>query len=145
MSKNKNVMISYVTGFFDADGSITMTKSYKNAKFKTIKVDFTNVELSILKEIQEYLLEYDIKTFISTKPARKLTHQVSYALSSNSNQMSLKLCQLLINSKHPKKIHRIKTVLKYHNIVTKRNGKYSNKEHDRKLAYERLFYSSSFH
>lgn len=130
----------YISGFFDADGCISMSKSKKNHLFKTIKIDFTNTQLSILLEIKDYLLEkYGILTTISTKIARSENHQVSYTLSASSNQRCYELCKI-IKSRHPKKKHRINTVLKYHNIVTKRNGKYTPREIQRKLAYERLFF-----
>ena len=121
-----------------------MGKSKKNNLFKTIKIDFTNTQLSILLEIKDYLLEkYGIPTTISTKIAKSENHQVSYTLSASSNQRCYELCKI-IKSKHPKKKHRINTVLKYHNIVTKRNGKYTPREIQRKLAYERLFFWSTF-
>jgi len=134
--------IQYITGFFDADGSITLSKTSKDSTYRTIKIDFTNVELAVLKEIEYYLLQQGIKGYFATKPARKATHQISYALSYKYNN-ALKLCKL-IQSKHPKKLHRINTILKYHNIVTKRNGKYTDREIERKLAYERLFFFSTF-
>tara|TARA_R110002049_G_scaffold231127_2_gene403409 strand:- start:10211 stop:10492 length:282 start_codon:yes stop_codon:yes gene_type:complete len=93
-------MQNYISGFLDADGSITLSKERASAKFRTIKIDFSNTELSILKEIQEYLSSNGISSFISTKPAKKKTHSVSYALSVGSNQMCIKLCNLL-KSKHP--------------------------------------------
>lgn len=136
--------LRYISGFFDADGSITMSYSKTSDKFKTIKIDFTNVELNILQKIQQYLKDmYNLNLFISTKPARKETHSISYSLSANSNQTCYTLCTLLM-SIHPKKKHRINTILKYHNQVTKRNGKYNDKEIMRKLAYERLFFSTIF-
>lgn len=137
--------LNYISGFFDADGSITLCKNNKNDMFKTVKIDFTNTYIEILKEIQLYLLnEYSIKTYISTKPSKNINHSTGYSLSCSSNQQCIKLCKLL-NSIHPKKKHRINTILKYHDIVTIRNGKYSLKQVNRKLAYERLFFNSSFH
>lgn len=136
--------LDYISGFFDADGSITMSKQSKTACFKTIKIDFTNTYLSIVEEIQKYLLnEYNIKTYISKKPKNNVKHNIGYALSCGSNQECLRLCRLL-KSHHPKKLHRINTVLKYHNLVTIRNGKYTNKQIIRKLAYERLFFLPTF-
>ena len=44
-----------------------------------------------------------------------------------------------------KEKRRINAILKYHNLVTVRNGKYSNKELSRRLAYERLFFCPNFH
>lgn len=137
--------LQYISGFFDADGSITMSYNSKKDKFKTIKIDFTNVELDILLQIQKFLIDnYNLKLFISTKPAKKITHSASYVLSVSSNQKCIKLCKLL-DSKHPKKLHRINTILKYHDKVTIRNGKYLEKNIMRKLAYERLFFSTNFH
>lgn len=134
----------YISGFFDADGSITMSRDTKNCIFRTIKIDFTNTYLEILKDIQKYLFEkYNLKLFISKKPARKENHSVSYTLSSTSNIVCYKLCEI-IKSHHPKKLHRINTILKYHHLVTKRNGKYTEKEKMRRLAYERLFFFNTF-
>jgi len=136
--------LQYISGFFDADGSITMSKNSKLDPYKTIKMDFTNTYIIILEEIQKYLLDvHGIKSYISTKPSKKETHNIGYSLSCNSNQECLKLCKLL-ESHHPKKLHRINTVLKYHNIVTMRNGKYTDKQVTRKLAYERLFFLPTF-
>lgn len=140
---NKNISLQYISGFFDADGSITMSKSAIKSVFKTIKIDFTNTERTILESIQKYLASKEINSFISKKTPKKTTHSTSYTLTVNSNQMCLKLCKIL-QSIHPKKLHRINTIVKYHNKVTNRNGKYTDKEHARKLAYERLFFSSIF-
>ena len=45
--------LQYISGFFDADGSITMCKDSKSDTYKTIKIDFTNTYITILKEIQK--------------------------------------------------------------------------------------------
>jgi len=137
--------LDYISGFFDADGSITMVKHSKNDKYKSIKIDFTNTYIQILYEIQDYLLiNHSIKTYISTKPSKKVNHSIGYTLSCSSSQQCIKICKLL-KSKHPKKIHRINTIIKYHDKVTIKNGKYSTNQIKRKLAYERLFFNSSFH
>ena len=136
--------LEYISGFFDADGSISMSYNNKKDKFKTIRVDFTNTDLKLLLNIQSYLLNnYKIKLYLTKKTIKKVNHSQSYCLSTSSNQSSLALCKLL-NSFHTKKKHRINTVLKYHNQVTIRNGKYSKRQIARKLAYERLFFSSIF-
>lgn len=145
VSKHITMNLNYISGFFDADGSITLCKSKKTDKYKSIKIDFTNTYLNILLEIQEYLLiNHNLKLHISKKPAKKENHNESYSLSINSNQKCIELCRLL-NSKHPKKLHRINTIIKYHSIVTVKNGKYTYKQINKKLAYERLFFNSSFH
>lgn len=136
--------LDYISGFFDADGSITMCKNNKSDKYRSIKIDFTNTKLSILLDIQKFLLEnYNLKLSISSKPAKKINHSIGYSLSLGGNQKCIELCKL-INSIHPIKKHRINTILKYHNKVTVKNGKYSLFEIKRKLAYERLFFCSIF-
>ena len=137
------VTFEYISGFFDADGSITMVRHSKSSKLKQIKIDFTNVERHILLEIQACLLEVGIKSHMAKKPARKQTHRESYSLTVNSNQHCISLCRLL-TSRHPVKKHRITTILKYHDAVTVRNGKYTSKQLDRRLAYERLFFFPTF-
>jgi hypothetical protein len=136
--------LQYISGFFDADGSITLCKKSKNELYRTIRLDFTNTYINILEEIQKYMLEeHNIKLHLSTKAAKKENHAVGYSLTCNSNQECLKLCRLL-DSHHPKKLHRINTILKYHDVVTMRNGKYTDKQVTRKLAYERLFFLPTF-
>lgn len=136
--------LDYISGFFDADGSITMSKQRQSDPYRAIKIDFTNTKLEILLEIQRYLLEnHGLSLSLSTKPAKKDTHSISYALSAGSNRVCYELCRLL-HSEHPMKRHRINTILKYHNVVVKRNGKYNDREKMRRLAYERLFFSTIF-
>lgn len=137
--------LSYISGFFDADGSITLCKNNKDDKYKSIKIDFTNTQLELLYEMQNFLLKnHQLQLFISTKPSKKENHSIGYTLSCSGNQKCIKLCKLL-QSHHPKKLHRINTILKYHDAVTIKNGKYKEYEINRKLAYERLFFSTSFH
>lgn len=134
--------MNYISGFFDADGSITLSVMGKR-EFRTVKIDFTNTKKSILLEIQEYLKNnYGINTCISTKPAKKENHSVSYTLSAVYNN-AYKLCELL-DSHHPMKKHRINTVLKYQKLVTRRNGQYTKQQKNRKLAFERLFFWTIF-
>ena len=129
--------IDYINGFFDADGSITISKQYKTSKYKALKIDFPNTELCILEEIKSYLLDLGIKSYLNTKPPKKDTHQTGYTLSL-SGEYAFNLCKLL-TPKHLKKLHRVNCVIKYWKDVTSRNGKYSSKQISRKLAFERLF------
>lgn len=135
--------INYISGFFDADGSILMSKNHKKDKFKSLFIDFTNTEKDILIQIQKFLYELNIKSYLTSKKTYKENHNIGYCLSVPGNQNCIKLCKIL-ESKHPKKLHRINTILKYHDIVTIKNGKYTEKQIMKKLAYERLFFSSIF-
>lgn len=135
--------INYISGFFDADGSIMLSYRSKKDKYRTPIIDFTNTEKSILEEIQKFLQTLNIKSYISKTVKSNPNHKDGYKLTITSGY-AIKLCALLY-SIHPKKVHRINTIMKYHNLITNRNGKYKEREHNRKLAYERLFHFSNFH
>jgi LAGLIDADG-like domain len=114
----------YISGFFDADGSLTLTTN-KAQQFKTVQLSFHNNELSILEEIRHFIEnELGIKGSIATKKPEKEVHNVAYDLKyvyfSKVNRILS-----LINSNHPKKSHRIKISFELE-LVTPRNGKYNN-------------------
>lgn len=114
----------YISGFFDADGSLTLTTN-KAQQFKTVQLSFHNNELSILEEIRQFIEnELGIKGSIATKKPEKEVHNVAYDLKyvyfSKVNKVLI-----CINSKHPKKSHRIKISFELE-LVTPRNGKYSD-------------------
>lgn len=114
---------NYISGFFDADGSISFTKA-GNSKNKTLQVSFHNNEADILIGIQFFIYkELGFKGTMSVKPPKKETHKTSYELKFVYNQAYKVSCKL--KSIHPKKKHRIKI---YHKIqqATVRNGKYTD-------------------
>jgi hypothetical protein len=70
----------YISGFFDADGSITLSVLSKG-KNKTPILSFHNNEISILEDIKEFVLnEFNVKGFITKKTSKKETHNDSYSL-----------------------------------------------------------------
>lgn len=133
--------IQYISGFFDADGSITLSKKRSSSLYRYPKIDFTNTKIKILIEIERYLKSVDIVAHISKKDPRKNNHSQSFVLSISGNN-AIKLCYLL-NSLHPVKRHRINTILKHYKKVTPRNGKYNKRLHSKKLAFERMFFWTS--
>ena len=115
----------YITGFFDADGSITCTAPNRG-KNKTIQVSFHNNEISILEEIKDFIQqELNVKGHISKKSKQKENHHDSYDL----KYVFLSALKVVnkMQSIHPKKKHRIDI----YNLIqskTNRNGKYSEQE-----------------
>lgn len=130
--------LQYISGFFDADGSIALIRKHSNEN-KSLQISFHNTQRTILEQICNFLMtNHNLKGYISKKPAKKENHSDSYDLT-YSFKSAIELANL-IQSVHPKKIHRINTVLKYYNSVTSKNGRYSEKQLSRKLAFERLFF-----
>jgi erythromycin esterase-like protein len=130
--------LQYISGFFDADGSVTLCRKHKNEN-RSPQVSFHNTQLNILLEIQSFLKEnYQLEGYISKKPAQKDTHLISYDLKYTGKSAS-NLSKILI-SIHPKKVHRLNTINKYYDNVTCKNGKYNESQLSKKLAFERLFF-----
>lgn len=128
---------TYITGFFDADGSVTLCATNKG-KGKTLKVSFHNNEVSILKEIQTYIYdELNIKGSLVLKRARKSTHQDSYDLTYSYNK-ALQVANKL-QSLHPKKAHRIK-VYNEIQLIIPRNGKYTEETLTKRQLLEEEFF-----
>jgi hypothetical protein len=112
----------YISGFFDADGHITL--SGQKEKEKTTHVGFTNIDLKLLESIRDFIL-YDvgIKGVISKRTSKKETHSDCYNLVYRYDS-ALKVA-FKINSQHYKKKEKIKLVLEKYKSVTPRNGKYT--------------------
>jgi intein-encoded DNA endonuclease-like protein len=129
----------YISGFFDADGSLTLTTN-KAQQFKTVQLSFHNNELSILEEIRQFIEdELGIKGSIATKKPEKEVHNVAYDL---KYVYFSKVNKILnhINSRHPKKSHRIKISFELE-LVTPRNGKYSDELLMKRKAFENEFFA----
>ena len=130
--------LSYISGFFDADGSISLLSIHRN-EHKSIQVSFCNNQLELLEEIEGFLeTSLQIKGSISKKKARKPGHSDNFELKYTRNA-ALMLIEHL-DSHHPKKKYRIDVALHYYQEVTVRNGKYSEADLVRKEAFNRLFY-----
>lgn len=127
----------YITGFFDADGSVTAS-STNLGKNRTLQVSFHNNEREILESIQQFILDdLGVKGHITTKLKTKENHNTSYDLK-YSYRNALLVANKII-SIHPKKKYRIYI----YNLIqakTKRNGKYLEQELlERHQLIERFF------
>lgn len=120
--KQKSMNWEYITGFFDADGSISLIKKNKGRE-KSPQISFHNNELNILIEVQEFILKkLNIKGFISKKKKAKDHHGQQYDL----KYEGFPKCSAIgknLNTKHYKKAKRIALIYLIH-AVTPRNGKY---------------------
>ena len=112
----------YISGFFDADGSISAVKVHSNTN-KTIQLSFHNNEIGILEEIKCFIYsELGVVGSITKKKCQKTYHGVAYDLKYTYRNGLLVANK--ITSCHHKKKHRIEI----YNLIqskTKRNGKYT--------------------
>lgn len=113
----------YISGFFDADGHITLSTMNKG-KNKTVCVGFTNIDLKLLEEIKEFIDGQILGSgSISKRTSKEEHHSTCYNLVYRYN-LALLVAEK-INSKHYKKSKKIKHVLNDYKKVTPRNGKYT--------------------
>jgi len=128
----------YITGFFDADGSVTLVKLSKGEN-KSPQVSFHNNELDILTSIQEFIeKELDIKGYISTKKKAKEHHNQSYEL----KYVHFPKCNKIGNALeciHPKKDKRFKVISELYKL-TSRNGKYTEDILEKRKLLENKFF-----
>lgn len=127
----------YISGFFDADGSIFLSKNSVK-EYKTVNINFTNTDLELLKSIKEFIYnELHIKGGLRKKTLTNILHTQAYTLD-YKNRSALQLCTY-IKSNHYKKRLRINLCLSDYISVTARNGKYSEELLLKKLQFEYNF------
>lgn len=113
----------YISGFFDADGSITISKDGANEE-PHITISFSNNERTILEKMKAFIWdETSVKGFIIQKKSRKANHADNYELCYSSTPKALFLSEY-IQSNHPKKAARLLLIPQIKEL-TPRNGKYS--------------------
>ena len=66
--------IDYISGFFDADGSITMSKPKSTDPYRTLKIDFTNTKVEILLLRTKYKLKQGIIAYLSAPHFQSFCH-----------------------------------------------------------------------
>lgn len=129
----------YISGFFDADGHITLSAMNKG-KNKTVCIGFTNIDLNLLEEIKTFIdSEIKCKGSITKRTSKELHHSDCYNLVYRYN-IGLLVAEK-INSKHYKKKEKIKLVLQTYKSVTPRNGKYTDEIKEKREKFIAEFFS----
>lgn len=139
MLQIKTMNWQYISGFFDADGSIGLYKQ-KSKNQKSAVLVFHNNDKELLEQIRSFIYhQTGVSGSLSTK--KSSTYQNSYDLQ-YLYRNAVEVCKH-INSAHKEKNHKLAVLLQYYQAVTPRNGKYNERLLQKKRAFERLFYWSS--
>lgn len=129
---------NYITGFFDADGSVTLVCRNKGRQ-KSPQISFHNNDLDILISIQFFIFKnLNIKGHISKKRKMKENHGQQYDLKYSDFNKCIKIIEN-IKSIHEKKIKRFK-LIKDLKKLTPRNGKYTEDILDKRKQLEAKFF-----
>lgn len=120
--------LSYIAGFFDGDGCITISayQKGKHRKIKCVQLSFANNDKDLLEYIKNYFIENNCKGYISTKKYKK--YKNSYTLK-YAYRNALKVAKMILPYvRHIKKRERIILILNDYDKFTNRNGKYTDEE-----------------
>ena len=128
--------LDYIAGFFDGEGSVTLSRDRKDAKFKSPMVSFSNNIRGILEDIQQFLnLGGSIICKSDSRPNCGPSFTLQY-----KDDAALKVCALLQDKlRHPSRKARMQLLTSTYKSVTPRNGKYSTEMLKKKLALEEQF------
>lgn len=134
----RNMNWEYIAGFFDADGSITLSKVHANSR-RTPVVSFHNNEMNILIAIQDFIeKETGFKGFITSKKKAQEHHTQAYDLKYSGLPKCMAIGERLL-SIHTKKSYRFRLLWDLKE-VTPRNGKYSHEQLEKRQWLESKFF-----
>jgi hypothetical protein len=133
--------ISYISGFFDADGYVTLIKIASCETAKAPVLGFTNTNLTVLLLIKDFFKrEYQLNGSIKIKRPVKRNHAVGYDLRYERNA-AIKIGNLMLNDlTHSKKLHRLSLICSCYKLVVPRNGKYNDNMLQKLQEFEEEFY-----
>ncbi len=128
---------AYFAGLIDGEGTITLQKESKTGfRFPTICVASTSYELV------EFCKQASGVGLISTKKTYKLHHKKSYVWRARHNDAINVILDIWFFMREHEKIRRAKLILHVYRSLTKRNGKYSDIEKQRKIEFENEFFNN---
>jgi hypothetical protein len=114
---------NYISGFFDADGYITLSKMSKNEN-ETPVLGFTNTHKYILEKIQFFIeAQTKEKCTLCTKKSKNINHATGYDLKCVGFRKIHNIVQNF-TSIHTKKLGRLELLSEIQRL-TPRNGKYT--------------------
>lgn len=128
----------YISGFFDADGSVTLSRMRKGAK-RTAVIGFTNNKKEILDQIDDFIFkECGFRGIFYTYKPIKTTHSIGYDLRYTYYPKVTVLISH-IKTQHLKKKKRFE-IIQQLNLLTPNNGKYTSDQLSKKEKLEKLFF-----
>jgi hypothetical protein len=128
----------YLAGLIDGEGTITLSKNHKTSKFRTPIISMS----STTYELVEYLKQ-NYGGSISKHKVYQDHHKQSWSWKLDYMN-AVKLCNKIKNLlREPSKKYRAQFISQYYPLVTKRNGKYTDKEIETKLFFEDSFFHPS--
>ena len=129
---------AYIAGIIDGEGTITLSRFSKTAKYRYLVVSVSSTTIQILEFLQS---KYGGS--ISKQKVYKKHHKQSWSWKLESRRALGLLCDVLPFLLEPEKARRARLALSRYLEVTPRNGKYTEEMSEAKLAFEAEFFHPS--
>lgn len=126
--------LSYLAGFVDGEGSVTLFRTSNPNAFKIPCLSVTSTDRYLLEPFLAF--GGSIQTKGRKRPE---SHRQPYEFRVKGNQAVRALILLQPYLRHFVKRSRAQLVIDYYNQFTKRNGKYTERERELKERFEALF------
>lgn len=129
---------AYLAGLFDGEGSISLAKNKKTDRFRTPYFSISSTSYGIMRLCKEMTG----LGFISQKKKYQDHHKQSYHWGIQAGTQVIDICTALLPYLREEiKWKRCKKLVSEWKSITKRNGKYTPEEIDRKYQFEKEFFS----
>jgi hypothetical protein len=123
--------VAYLAGLIDGEGTVSLIHERPGAKFRHPCVSIASTSIELLDWLGGN---------VRSKKTYQAHHKTSYHWDT-TGQKAVKLLELVLPfMKEKKKKARAELILSQYSKLTKRNGKYKEKEIADKLAFEKLFF-----
>ena len=132
MKKSNNL---YIAGLFDGEGTVTLTKSSKNDKFKIPVASVSSTSYELLKFLQD-----NYGGSISKQKIYKENHKQSWSWKLSYQKALFFFKNIFQYILENNKRYIINILLKEYNKLTNRNGKYTKEQETLKLLFEDKFF-----
>lgn len=137
MSKKSESIYSWVAGLVDGEGSIMLGRSRKT-EFRSPQLSVSNTAIELLEPLQRIF-----GGRICNHGRRTKKHAVAYSWRLSHDQALMAMSKIYPFMQHPLKRKRIQFLIARYKRVTKRNGRYTEKELQRKQSFEDQFFQLS--
>ncbi len=126
----------YTAGLFDGEGTVTLATA--NGKFRYPVVSVSSTTLCLLAFLQQTYGGH-----ISKHKAYQDHHKPSWSWKTTHDNALVFLEKILPYLKEPEKLRRAILLTQNYKSVTQRNGKYTSRQLELKLALEQEFFHPS--
>ena len=135
MKEYSKAQLAYLAGMIDGEGAVTLTKTSSESELRLPRLGVASTS----KELVEYL-ENTFGGTISSKKTYEDHHKKSFCWMARYNKCLELLKAVLPYLRENSKKRRARLLVNHYKDITPRNGKYTDKQKERKLKFQKHFF-----